>query len=77
MPPFGFSKTNYSCTPEVAWLRHALRALTATTAQQIESMREILGSQAPSGIHMDQIGVTELNDHGVDGSSRQNFEETQ
>jgi len=27
---------------EVAWLRHALRALMATTAQQIESMREIL-----------------------------------
>ena len=46
-----------------------------TTAQQIESMQEILGSQAPSGIHRLQIVVIELSNHGVDGNSVQNFYE--
>jgi hypothetical protein len=45
----------------------------AMTAQQIELMQEILGLQAPSGIHRDRIGGTELNNHGLDGKLVQNF----
>jgi hypothetical protein len=45
----------------------------ATTAQQIESMREILGLQPPSGIPRVQIGGTELSNHGLDGNWVQNF----